>query len=176
MLKNALNRVVIFYRQHPVTASILAAILVITTDFFTGKYIRFPIVYVLPVGMAAWGQKRGVAILLSILLPLARLVFHFPWHVTQSLSSVSINTPIRMAALLLYAILIARTSRQSMELEKEVKQLEGILPICASCKRIRNESGVYVNLESYITTHSQASFSHGLCPDCVKKMYPDFDF
>ena len=81
-----------------------------------------------------------------------------------------------MAALLLYAILIARTSRQSMELEKEVKQLEGILPICASCKRIRNESGVYVNLESYITTHSQASFSHGLCPDCVKKMYPDFDF
>ena len=81
-----------------------------------------------------------------------------------------------MAALLLYAILIARTSRQSMELEKEVKQLEGILPICASCKRIRNESGVYVNLENYITAHSQASFSHGLCPDCVKKMYPDFDF
>ena len=175
MSKNALHVLVIFYRQRPVAASILAGIFVLAIDFFTGKHIEFPIVYALPVGMAAWGLKKSSAILLSALLPLARMAFHIPWHETQSLNIVLINYPIIMAALLLYAFLIARVSRQTHELEKEVNQLEGILPICASCKRIRNESGVYEQLERYITSHSQASFSHGLCPECAKKLYPDFN-
>jgi hypothetical protein len=57
---------------------------------------------------------------------------------------------------------------------EEIKRLRGILPICASCKKIRDDKGYWNQLETYIRDHSDADFSHGLCPDCAKKLYPDF--
>lgn len=57
---------------------------------------------------------------------------------------------------------------------QEVKVLSGFLPICASCKKIRDDSGYWSQIEEYISKHSNALFSHGICPDCVKKLYPDF--
>ncbi|MDH4318238.1 MAG: response regulator, partial [Desulfobulbaceae bacterium] len=54
----------------------------------------------------------------------------------------------------------------------KVKLLSGLLPICASCKKIRNDEGYWTQIESYIKEHSEADFSHGICPDCVKILYP----
>jgi hypothetical protein len=54
-----------------------------------------------------------------------------------------------------------------------VKTLRGLLPICASCKKIRDDSGYWNQIETYIHEHSEAEFSHGLCPDCVRQLYPD---
>jgi PAS domain S-box-containing protein len=54
-----------------------------------------------------------------------------------------------------------------------VKSLSGLLPICASCKKIRDDKGYWSQVESYIQKHSDATFTHGMCPDCVKKWYPD---
>jgi PAS domain S-box-containing protein len=56
----------------------------------------------------------------------------------------------------------------------KVKMLSGLLPICASCKKIRDDKGYWGQIESYISDHSEAEFSHGICPDCMKKLYPDF--
>jgi PAS domain S-box-containing protein len=56
---------------------------------------------------------------------------------------------------------------------KKVKQLRGMLPICASCKKIRDDNGYWNQLEVYIRDHSEAEFSHSLCPECVKTLYPD---
>ena len=56
----------------------------------------------------------------------------------------------------------------------EVKTLSGLLPICASCKKIRDDKGYWNHIESYIKNHSEAEFSHGICPDCAQKLYPDF--
>jgi hypothetical protein len=53
-----------------------------------------------------------------------------------------------------------------------VKTLTGMLPICTSCKKIRDDHGCWTQLEMYIHEHSEAEFSHGLCPECVKKFYP----
>ncbi|MEW6674369.1 MAG: CHASE4 domain-containing protein [Thermodesulfobacteriota bacterium] len=58
---------------------------------------------------------------------------------------------------------------------KEIKTLKGIIPICAACKKIRNDSGYWQQIESYIQSHSEADFSHGICPACSKKLYPDID-
>ena len=55
----------------------------------------------------------------------------------------------------------------------KVKQLTGLLPICANCKDIRNDKGYYEQIEKYISGHSDAEFSHGICPKCAKKLYPD---
>lgn len=55
----------------------------------------------------------------------------------------------------------------------EIKTLGGLLPICSNCKKIRNDQGYWQKLEHYISSHSDATFSHGLCPDCVRALYPD---
>ncbi|MFH1215145.1 MAG: hypothetical protein V1706_01445 [Pseudomonadota bacterium] len=55
----------------------------------------------------------------------------------------------------------------------EVKKLNGLLPICCSCKKIRDDSGYWQNLEQYISERSEAQFSHGLCLDCAYKLYPE---
>lgn len=54
-----------------------------------------------------------------------------------------------------------------------VKRLSGLLPICASCKKIRADKGYWIQIEEYIRDHSEADFSHGLCPQCAKKLFPE---
>jgi hypothetical protein len=64
------------------------------------------------------------------------------------------------------------------ELQKalsEVKTLRGFLPICSHCKKIRDDEGYWNQIESYIHKHSDAEFSHGICPECAQKYYPDMD-
>ena len=77
------------------------------------------------------------------------------------------------------------TARKQAEEEREklisklqealdnIKTLKGLLPICASCKNIRDDRGYWNQIEAYITYHSEAEFSHGICPDCAKKLYSD---
>lgn len=56
-----------------------------------------------------------------------------------------------------------------------VKQLSGLLPICASCKRIRDDEGNWQPVEVYVRDHSEAEFSHSLCPECMARLYPDME-
>jgi hypothetical protein len=57
----------------------------------------------------------------------------------------------------------------------KVKTLSGFLPICASCKKIRDDQGYWNQIETYISSHSDAEFSHSLCPECFRKLYPGFE-
>ena len=55
----------------------------------------------------------------------------------------------------------------------EVKTLSGIIPICANCKKIRDDKGYWDQVEVYVSEHTDAHFSHGICPDCIEKIYPE---
>ena len=55
----------------------------------------------------------------------------------------------------------------------QIKTLSGLIPICASCKKIRDDKGYWNQLEEYIQSHSEAEFSHGICPACARKLYPE---
>ncbi len=57
---------------------------------------------------------------------------------------------------------------------EHIKTLQGILPICSFCKKIRDDQGYWDQVEVYITKHSNAEFSHGICPECMKKHYPKY--
>lgn len=61
--------------------------------------------------------------------------------------------------------------REALE---QVKQLSGFIPMCAGCKKIRDDKGFWNDVAEYITDHSEALVTHGLCPDCMKKLYPDY--
>jgi PAS domain S-box len=67
---------------------------------------------------------------------------------------------------------LQQTLEELQEALAKVKTLSGLLPICASCKKIRDDSGYWKQIEAYIKEHSDATFTHGLCPECVKKLYP----
>ncbi|AOY58416.1 two component system response regulator [Desulfococcus multivorans] len=83
-------------------------------------------------------------------------------------------------------LIIDITDRRNAEAEREkvvrelraalaeVKTLRGILPICANCKKIRDDEGYWDQVEHYVSRHTDASFSHGICPDCLNKLYPEF--
>ena len=55
----------------------------------------------------------------------------------------------------------------------KVKTLSGFIPICANCKKIRDDKGYWTQVEEYVRQHSEAEFSHCICPDCIKILYPD---
>jgi sigma-B regulation protein RsbU (phosphoserine phosphatase) len=67
---------------------------------------------------------------------------------------------------------LLRSNEKLQQALKEVKVLRGLIPICASCKNIRNDRGFWQRLEEYLGEHSEAQFSHGLCEICIKKLYP----
>lgn len=66
-----------------------------------------------------------------------------------------------------------RLMKELREALANLKVLRGLLPICASCKKIRDDKGYWNHIESYIRDHSEADFSHSICPECMKKLYPD---
>jgi ligand-binding sensor domain-containing protein len=81
----------------------------------------------------------------------------------------------------LYRFRIAQLRRGERELRTrvaaalaDVKVLSGLLPVCASCKKIRDDKGYWNQIETYIADHSEADFSHGICPDCMVKLYPEY--
>ena len=68
---------------------------------------------------------------------------------------------------------LRRLNAELQDALAKVRTLSGLLPICSSCKKIRDDEGYWNQLEAYIQEHSNAVFSHGLCPGCAKKLYPE---
>ena len=68
---------------------------------------------------------------------------------------------------------LEKTNQELTDAVSHVKTLSGMLPICASCKKIRNDTGYWEQIEQYIGKHSEALFTHAICPDCGKKLYPE---
>lgn len=66
-------------------------------------------------------------------------------------------------------------NHQLQQALNEVKTLKGLLPICASCKKIRDDTGYWKQIESYIKDHSEAEFTHGICPECADVVYKELD-
>ena len=65
------------------------------------------------------------------------------------------------------------TSSELMVALSEVRQLSGLLPICSNCKKVRDDKGYWSQVDEYIAKHSEAKFSHSICPECIKNLYPD---
>jgi YesN/AraC family two-component response regulator len=68
---------------------------------------------------------------------------------------------------------LRRLNKKLQKALDEINTLQGIIPICSSCKKIRDDKGYWEKLENYIAQHSNAEFSHGICPDCARVQYPE---
>jgi len=115
--------------------------------------------------------SEPAAILLLILflwleemLDLPRLVLGAPATPVNLQEAAFETVVILILGLLLWLVLY--------RLQKALVILEGILPVCASCKRIRDDHGQWTEMETFLHKKTQADFTHGLCPDCARKLYP----
>ena len=70
---------------------------------------------------------------------------------------------------------ITHIKNELREKEKEIQRLRSIIPICMHCKDIRDDEGYWGQVEEYISKHSNVDFSHGICPKCLKKLYPEYN-
>jgi len=144
-------------------------------DYVAGPFIQFPFTYLIPVSLASWYNGRSWGLGLAIVLSVIRLVYNVTlWQIPWSWVEAGINCLIRIVVFGLFAILVDRVARQTSALTREVKMLSGLLPICSFCKRIRDDSGHWEPLERFISQRTEASFSHGVCPECNEKYYGQY--
>src|ERR1017187_10120982 len=156
-----------FLTRH--STHIVTGIGILLLDLWTSPLLMFPILFVLPVVLSAWFCSTRLAYVLAVMVPLGRFLIATFVDAPGSIAANTANALIEVAVLSLLAFLVAHTAR----LSREIKVLRGRLPICMWCKRIRDEGGSWQKLETYIAEHSEADFSHGLCPECTQEHYGD---
>lgn len=142
---------------------------VLLLDYYTGPHIQFAILLVFPVTLATAQHGVRAGVVLAILLPLFRLSFFLRWPLLSSWPIAVTDAAIDVAILAATAFLVERLVRQ----ERQLRVLEGLLPICSFCKRIRDEEGDWRQMEQYIAMRSSARFSHTFCPECGRRHYPE---
>lgn len=148
------------------------------TPYFTGLFFAFTGVFI----TAGLGFRFSFFALLVILAAF-EIVFGIMTPVPALLFMVYNFFLIGMMLIFIYiGYLVEKISRKNFtvsarlsDMLAEVRQLSGLLPICASCKKIRDDKGYWNQIEEYFTEHTDAIFSHGICPECAKKLYPDIE-
>jgi glucose-6-phosphate-specific signal transduction histidine kinase len=149
---------------------ILLSIGVIVLDYLTGPFVYFPIFFLFPIVLATWFNGLRWGFVFACCLSIVRLFFSFVWSAPWSMLETLVNTTIRLIIFSLTVLLVDREVKRRALLE-EVKILRGLLPICSFCKKIRTKDDTWVPVEEYLHEHSEAEFSHGFCPDCLKVHY-----
>lgn len=159
-------------------------------DYQTSIELGFFVFYYIPISYATWQAGRTAGVITSFAC--ASL-----WMVLEAIGDASIglhrypselyffwNGIVRLASFLIICFVLAGlfdVLKRERELSKslqdsleEVTRLRGLLPICASCKSIRDDKGLWQQIEQYISSHSEAEFTHGICPECARKLYPEY--
>ena len=149
-------------------------------DWISGYDLSFFEFFFLPVSIAAWFIGLGASIATAFLSAMVWFGADFlSGHLHSSHFSAVWNTTNRLASFLLIGWAVSKIrellDREQKLVEKlqqslaEIKILEGFLPICCECKKIRNQEGHWEQMEAYISKHTGTTFSHGYCPQCFRK-------
>lgn len=149
---------------------ILIAAISVFLDYLTGPVYSFPVLVAIPIALASWYSGRLVGISVGIIIMIGELYLFSIWHEITSFVILILYVAVRLVIMFSFIVLIDIIRKQKME----IKVLKGFLPICSFCKKIRDESGNWVEIERYIDARSEAKFSHSLCPECAKEHYGEF--
>lgn len=168
------------------TSAGLALLLTIwIVDYVTGFELRMEPFYLIPLAFSGWYIDRTTGYVFSaITVGIITLADALTGKTFDNLLLELWNAAMRLGFYLVIVYLLSRLRSSMQDREnlirelqdtlKEVKELRGILPICSSCKKIRTDEGYWQNVDEYISQHTNAEFSHGLCKECAMKLYPQF--
>jgi len=115
-------------------------------------------------------QRNALIIILGLILITLILIIH-KWYIARNINALLKRQNKEIKAINQEKEELINELKEALE---NVNQLENLLPICASCKKIRNDEGYWSSVEDYISKHSNIKFSHGICPDCMMKLYPEY--
>jgi hypothetical protein len=160
-------------RLHP-TWWLLVGGAMLWLDYLTGPSPSFPVIYAVPVILAAWYSGLWPALVMAIAVPVLRLTILMEHTPASESTSLALATLLRGVVVAFVGLWFARLAELERDLHRKVKVLEGLLPICSFCKSIRGQNGEWEPLESFISGRSEAEFSHGVCPSCSAKHYSAF--
>ncbi len=176
--------IIYFFSRHSppflLAIGIALDLLVGLLDYVTGSNISVSIFYLIPISFVTMFINKKAGIFMSILatatIPFILYIQGSPLKTVDDAWNLSLVFGFFLVVtLLLIKLKEHMTEREKLvgELQKalkEINQLSGMLPICVYCKKIRDDEGYWNVLEEYITDHSEANFSHCICPDCRKKV------
>ncbi len=142
---------------------------ILLLDLVTGPFLLFPILFVIPVTLAAWFHSPRLAYALAFLLPLGRFFIAEFVDNPSALIYIIANAFTRVAVLVFMAFLVSRTARQTKELERRVNDL---VKMCAWSRTIEYQ-GEWISFEQYLLRRFNISTSHGISPAEVEKAFGD---
>jgi hypothetical protein len=147
------------------------ALLLACSDFLARPVVLFPFLFVIPVALMAWNCGLRTALWLGAILCVIRFCIQTTWGIPYTMPVALANAGLRLVILLFITFLCGKLSEQTKALRARVRTLEGLLPTCAYCKDIRDETGEWQQIEAYVASRSEAQFTHGICPKCVTKHF-----
>lgn len=135
--------------------------IVITTVILSGACILASVAIVVALGALTRQPDIRFTVAMGIVCPavIAPTVIYFYSRLSEALDNS------RQA--------LENLNRELQAALDEIQELSGLLPICSSCKKIRDDKGYWNQIEHYIAAHAKVHFSHGICPDCAVALYPD---
>jgi len=164
--------------------TVLLGVGIFVLDSFYPLGVAIGALYTPLVLITLWSAYRRATLIVAIgasILTVAGLFF--PLYGAADWLAVT-NRVLSLITIWVAAILVVLYKRAEEERDLLVRQLQdalaniktlhGLLPICSSCKKIRDDHGYWNQLKTYIAAHSDVEFTHGLCPECVPKLYPDY--
>jgi hypothetical protein len=170
--------------KYHIFISILVTLIIGYVDYLTGLEFRMEIFYLAPILYVTWFVDKKSGILLSAISLITILCSDILAGKNYELSFIEIwNSAMYLAFFVVATLLLSRLKSTLLlragliaDLERalsEVKELTGILPICANCKKIRDDEGYWHDVAVYIRDHTNAEFTHSLCKACAEKLYPE---
>jgi len=164
--------------------TILLAVGIFVLDFFYPLGVAVGALYTPLVLITLWSSSRRFTLIVTVGATVLTVVgLFYPLYGAADWLAVT-NRVLSLITIWVAAILVLLYKRAEEERERlirelqdaleNIKTLRGLLPICSSCKKIRDDHGYWNQLETYIVAHTDAEFTHGLCPECIRKLYPDY--
>jgi K+-sensing histidine kinase KdpD len=164
---------------------ILATLSVALLDYVTGAEPNVTLFYLAPLALASWRLSKGEAILASAITSLASVVVNYViLRPSEGLWIPFWNSIVLFGIFLLVVLTLSSLRKSFLEQRRliselqdalaNVKTLSGLLPICSWCKKVRDDKGYWQAVEAYVSMHSEAEFSHGICPDCITRVSRDY--
>lgn len=161
-------------------------IVIFAIDLLIPLGVAAAVPYVVVVLASLWVSKRNFTIGVAWASSVLTLIGLFYSPVGGEMWKVLLNRALALFVIWTTAILALqrkkieedrlRAVQEAKQILEETKILRGLIPICASCKKIRDDKGYWNRIESYIEKHSDAHFSHGICRECQDRLYGDQDW
>ena len=146
-------------------------------DYYTGEELNVTLLYLAPIALASWKLGKGEAIFVAAFS--ATVWFVEDYMILRQATDlwIPIVNTVGLFGFFLTVVLILSSLRKAFAAQQrligelrdllgQVRTLSGLLPICSWCKKVRDDRGYWKAVEAYIEEHSQAEFTHGICPDC----------